>query len=206
MLGSVSEAEDIVQEAFLRLHRTIEGGERIESPAPTCSTVVTRLVHRPPASALPGEDSTSPPARSAGPPGRRRRRRPRQARRDGRLAVAGVPRAAGACRRAAGGVPAARGVRLPTTRSPRSWRPARSTPASPWLNGGTSSFGGRGLSRHLSDGSAWPDGSSPPPGTATSTLEELLAHDVTLHGGGLPSRSRAGCGSPATCWRGCGLP
>jgi hypothetical protein len=37
-------------------------------------------------------------------------------------------------------------------------------------------------------------------------LEELLAHDVTLHGGGLPSRSRAGCGWPARCWRGCGPP
>jgi RNA polymerase sigma factor (sigma-70 family) len=43
MLGSVSEAEDIVQEAFLRLHRTIEGGERIESPRAYLSTVVTRL-------------------------------------------------------------------------------------------------------------------------------------------------------------------
>jgi RNA polymerase sigma factor (sigma-70 family) len=39
----VSEAEDIVQEAFLRLHRTIEGGERIESPRAYLSTVVTRL-------------------------------------------------------------------------------------------------------------------------------------------------------------------
>jgi RNA polymerase sigma-70 factor (ECF subfamily) len=43
MLGSVSEAEDIVQEAFLRLHRTIEGGERIESPRAYLSTVVSRL-------------------------------------------------------------------------------------------------------------------------------------------------------------------
>jgi DNA-directed RNA polymerase specialized sigma24 family protein len=32
MLGSVSEAEDVVQEGFLRLHRAREGGERIESP------------------------------------------------------------------------------------------------------------------------------------------------------------------------------
>jgi DNA-directed RNA polymerase specialized sigma24 family protein len=29
MLGSVSEAEDVVQEGFLRLHRTREGGERM---------------------------------------------------------------------------------------------------------------------------------------------------------------------------------
>jgi RNA polymerase sigma factor (sigma-70 family) len=43
MLGSVSEAEDIVQEAFLRLHHTLAGGERIESPRAYVSTVVTRL-------------------------------------------------------------------------------------------------------------------------------------------------------------------
>jgi RNA polymerase sigma factor (sigma-70 family) len=44
MLGSVSEAEDIVQEAFLRLHRKLEdGGERIESPRAYLATVVTRL-------------------------------------------------------------------------------------------------------------------------------------------------------------------
>jgi RNA polymerase sigma-70 factor (TIGR02957 family) len=43
MLGSVSEAEDVVQEALLRLHRTVEGGERIESPEAYLTTVVTRL-------------------------------------------------------------------------------------------------------------------------------------------------------------------
>ena len=43
MLGSVSEAEDIVQEALLRLHVTLEQGERIESPRAYISTVVTRL-------------------------------------------------------------------------------------------------------------------------------------------------------------------
>jgi RNA polymerase sigma factor (sigma-70 family) len=43
MLGSVSEAEDIVQEAFLRLHHALAGGERIESPSAYLSTVVTRL-------------------------------------------------------------------------------------------------------------------------------------------------------------------
>jgi RNA polymerase sigma-70 factor (ECF subfamily) len=43
MLGSVSEAEDIVQEAFLRLHHTLADGERIESPRAYLSTVVTRL-------------------------------------------------------------------------------------------------------------------------------------------------------------------
>ena len=43
MLGSVSGAEDIVQEGFLRLHRAREGGERIESPRAYLSTVVSRL-------------------------------------------------------------------------------------------------------------------------------------------------------------------
>jgi RNA polymerase sigma-70 factor (TIGR02957 family) len=43
MLGSVSEAEDVVQDGFLRLHRAREGGERIESPRAYLSTVVSRL-------------------------------------------------------------------------------------------------------------------------------------------------------------------
>jgi RNA polymerase sigma-70 factor (TIGR02957 family) len=43
MLGSVSEAEDVVQEAYLRLHRAERDGERIESPRAYLSTVVTRL-------------------------------------------------------------------------------------------------------------------------------------------------------------------
>lgn len=43
MLGSVSEAEDVVQEALLRLHRVREQGERIESPAAWVATVTARL-------------------------------------------------------------------------------------------------------------------------------------------------------------------
>ncbi len=43
MLGSVSEAEDAVQEGLLRLYRAREGGERIESPRAYLSTVVSRL-------------------------------------------------------------------------------------------------------------------------------------------------------------------
>src|ERR671915_495514 len=43
MLGSVSEAEDVVQEGFLRLHRARDGGERIESPRAYLSTVVSRV-------------------------------------------------------------------------------------------------------------------------------------------------------------------
>jgi RNA polymerase sigma-70 factor (TIGR02957 family) len=43
MLGSVSEAEDIVQEGLIRLHRARQDGERIESPRAYLSTVVSRL-------------------------------------------------------------------------------------------------------------------------------------------------------------------
>ncbi len=43
MLGSVSEAEDVVQEGLLRLHRAREGGEQIASPRAYLSTVVSRL-------------------------------------------------------------------------------------------------------------------------------------------------------------------
>lgn len=43
MLGSVAEAEDVVQEALLRLHRALSDGERIESPRAFATTVATRL-------------------------------------------------------------------------------------------------------------------------------------------------------------------
>jgi RNA polymerase sigma-70 factor (TIGR02957 family) len=43
MLGSVSEAEDVVQEAFLRLHQTEQRNEQIASPPAYLTTLVTRL-------------------------------------------------------------------------------------------------------------------------------------------------------------------
>jgi RNA polymerase sigma-70 factor (TIGR02957 family) len=43
MLGSVSEAEDIVQESLLRVHQALEAGEKIQSPRAFVSTVTTRL-------------------------------------------------------------------------------------------------------------------------------------------------------------------
>ena len=43
MLGSVTEAEDVVQEALLRVHGSLEAGERIESPRAFVATVTTRL-------------------------------------------------------------------------------------------------------------------------------------------------------------------
>jgi RNA polymerase sigma-70 factor (ECF subfamily) len=43
MLGSVSEAEDVVQEAFLRTHETLRRDEPIASPRAYVATLVTRL-------------------------------------------------------------------------------------------------------------------------------------------------------------------
>ncbi|MGH2674552.1 MAG: RNA polymerase sigma-70 factor [Actinomycetota bacterium] len=43
MLGSASEAEDIVQEAFLRFHRESANGTAIESPKAYLSAITTRL-------------------------------------------------------------------------------------------------------------------------------------------------------------------
>ena len=43
MVGSVSEAEDLVQEAFLRLHRALADGTEIASPKAYLSAVTTRL-------------------------------------------------------------------------------------------------------------------------------------------------------------------
>jgi RNA polymerase sigma-70 factor (TIGR02957 family) len=43
MLGSVSEAEDVVQEALLRVHQALDAGERMASPRAFVATVTTRL-------------------------------------------------------------------------------------------------------------------------------------------------------------------
>jgi RNA polymerase sigma-70 factor (TIGR02957 family) len=43
MLGSVSEAEDVVQEALLRVHQALDAGEEIEEPRAYVTTVTTRL-------------------------------------------------------------------------------------------------------------------------------------------------------------------
>ena len=43
MLGSVSEAEDIVQEALLRVHQALEAGEKLASPHAFVATITTRL-------------------------------------------------------------------------------------------------------------------------------------------------------------------
>lgn len=43
MLGSVAEAEDVVQEALLRLNEVLDSGERVASPRAYLATVTTRL-------------------------------------------------------------------------------------------------------------------------------------------------------------------
>ncbi len=43
MLGSVSEAEDVVQEALVRVYQALEAGEQIASPHAYVATVTTRL-------------------------------------------------------------------------------------------------------------------------------------------------------------------
>jgi len=43
MLGSVAEAEDIVQEAFLRLHQARQGGVVVESPKAYLAALATRI-------------------------------------------------------------------------------------------------------------------------------------------------------------------
>jgi RNA polymerase sigma-70 factor (ECF subfamily) len=43
MLGSVTEAEDVVQEALLRVHRALDGDGQITSPHAFIATVTTRL-------------------------------------------------------------------------------------------------------------------------------------------------------------------
>jgi RNA polymerase sigma-70 factor (ECF subfamily) len=43
MLGSVSEAEDVVQETLLRVHQALDAGEHIASPRAYTATVATRL-------------------------------------------------------------------------------------------------------------------------------------------------------------------
>ena len=42
MLGSVSEAEDVVQDALIHLHRALESGEQVQSPRAFVATVTTR--------------------------------------------------------------------------------------------------------------------------------------------------------------------
>ncbi|MEZ5123392.1 MAG: hypothetical protein R2736_17755 [Solirubrobacterales bacterium] len=92
MLGSVAEAEDIVQEAFVRYQGAlVDRPDRFESPRAFCLAVTTRAGHRPPAlgTGAPGA------VRRGAVPGAAADRRDRGRRRalcgGGGLAVDGVP-------------------------------------------------------------------------------------------------------------------
>src|SRR3954453_10555302 len=110
MLGSVSEAEDVVQEGLLRLHRA-RGRRADRVAAAYLSTVVSRLSLDPlPLGSGPARDLRGRVAAEAARGERRRRSRPQG--RDGGLAVARLPRPAREpVARAARRLPAARGVR-----------------------------------------------------------------------------------------------
>ena len=131
MLGSVADAEDVVQESLLPLPPGSDGGRRIESAKAYLASIATRLAHR----------SLALGARTAGAvcrhvAARADRRgagaRSRAARRECRVAVDGVSGdAGGAVADRASGVRAARGLRLRLRRHRRrsSRRQRRQLPA-----------------------------------------------------------------------------
>src|SRR5881227_2119058 len=108
MLGSVSEVEDVVQEALLRVHQALEAGEQIASPRAFVATVTTRLAISELRSARVRRERyvgawLLEPILTDG------RDDPRPQCRDGRLAFAGHARAVGEpVARAASGTAAAR--------------------------------------------------------------------------------------------------
>ena len=116
MTGSVSDAEDIVQDAFAGLTRARQAGTAVTDPKAYLATAVTRLGINHLSSARVRRETyvgdwlpepVVPVVVPAGGPGAGR------ARRTGRLAVHGVPGAAGGpLAGGAGGVYAARGVRV----------------------------------------------------------------------------------------------
>jgi RNA polymerase sigma factor (sigma-70 family) len=161
MLGRVREAEDVVQEAFLRLH-TLQDGERIESPRAYLSTVVTRLCidHLRSARARRETYLEALPEPLVGEPASHVEMADSLS-----LAFLVLLESLSPEQRAAFllrevfDYPYDQIAAIVATR----------TPASSWPGpGGTSSSDGPASSRRASNGSAWPDGSSPPPGTSTS--------------------------------------
>jgi RNA polymerase sigma-70 factor (ECF subfamily) len=92
MVGSVGDAEDIVQEAFLRFHRASAEGEEIESPKAYVSAITTRLAIDHLRRRASAGSATSGPGSRTGPDRPRVRRRP--PRRDRGLALDGIPRPA----------------------------------------------------------------------------------------------------------------
>ncbi len=125
MTGSVSDAEDIGQEAFLRLERARRDGEPVDSPRAWLSTVTTRLAidHMRSARAQARELRRALAARAAA---HRGRPGPGRAGRGGGHGLAGLPRRPrGALAGRTRGLPAPRGVRLRLSPGGRGGRQGR---------------------------------------------------------------------------------
>ena len=181
MVGSFSEAEDLVQEAFLRLAR---GRDDVESPKAWLTTVTTRLASTTCARRACGASSTrAPGCRSRCSP--TRRRTPPCRAETLSLARAGAAREPVAGR--ARGVRAARGVRLRLRRDRRDRRQERGRTAarSRSARAATSTSGGRASSPRASSARSSRGASSPRCQEGeTEPLVELLAADAAFYGDG----------------------
>ena len=175
-----------MQEAFLRLHRALQEGERIESPRAYRPTVVTRLcidqlrsarVRR---ESYVGEWLPEPLVAARTTTRRATRRWPTRCRsRSSCCSRASRPSSA---RRSC----CARSSTTPTTRSPRSSARARTTPAS-WRRGPGGTWRSAGRASRLARAArrAGARASSRPSQEGDlGALERLLAEDVVLHGDG----------------------
>ena len=187
MLGSVSEAEDVVQEALLRVHQALDGGEQIASPRAFVATVTTRLAINELRSARArreryvGEWLPEPIITDG-------QRRSGAARGDGRLAVGGDAGAAGEpLARAASGAAACTMCSTTTTRrSRRSSARARTMSVSSRREpDATSSSAGPASRRRASSATSWHRRffEAAEQGDLAG-LEAMLAHDVELTGDG----------------------
>ena len=188
MLGSVAEAEDMVQEALLRVHQALDDGERLASPRVFVATVTTRLAINELRSAR-----SAGSAMSAS--GCQNRSSPTAT-----MIRRGTPRQPTRCRwrcwccwRASrlSNEPCCYFTMRSTTRIRRSRRSsarARTTCASsPAAPDATSSSAGLASKRRASSATSWHIGSSPPPSKAISPgSRPCPLDDVTLaaDGGG----------------------
>ena len=173
MLGSVGDAEDIVQEAFVRYYRALVG--RDEHPVHQGLSVRGhhQAEHRPAAVRPGAAGNLCRPMASGAAADRPDRDRSRGHRATGGHGVHGVPAGAGKAQSGrAGGVPAARRLRLRIRRDRRDrGQVAGQLPAS-WRSGhdAGSSTTGHGSRRPAGGARSWPIASWPRCWTVISTL------------------------------------